>query len=289
MKNRTSHNVLDVPATELKSKGFKVHKLGGKASPVPDYIRRDFYKVCLTHGKIRIHYADRSFEIGNSYLFFTNPHIPYAVEHLSTISGYGCLFSEAFLKIGYRIKSLQQSPLFKIGGSPVIPLNKQQSEFITTIFRKMLEEQDSSYSYKDELIRSSLHLIIHEALRLLPADNLEKHTTASKRITSIFLDLLERQFPIESPEHPLQLKTAKDFAASLSVHVNHLNRSVKTVTGKPTTAHISERVISEAKALLKHTNWNISEIAYGLGFEYTTHFNNYFKRVTGTTPKMLRE
>jgi hypothetical protein len=38
--------------------------------------------------------------------------------------------------------------------------------------------------------------------------------------------------PIESVEQPLQLKTAQDFASNLSVHVNHLNSSVKNITGK---------------------------------------------------------
>jgi AraC-like DNA-binding protein len=104
----------------------------------------------------------------------------------------------------------------------------------------------------------------------------------------VFLELLERQFPIESSERPLQLKTAQDYAKSLSVHVNHLNRSVKEVTGKPTTGHIAERIITEAKALLQHTDWTIAEIAYALSFEYATYFNNYFKRMTGKAPSSLR-
>jgi AraC-like DNA-binding protein len=67
-----------------------------------------------------------------------------------------------------------------------------------------------------------------------------------------------------------------------------LNSSVKEVTGKPTTAHIAARIISEAKALLQHTNWSIAEIAYALGFEYPTYFNNFFKKKTGEIPKSVR-
>jgi AraC family transcriptional regulator, transcriptional activator of pobA len=33
----------------------------------------------------------------------------------------------------------------------------------------------------------------------------------------------------------------------------------------------------------------VADIAYGLGFEYPTYFNNYFKRVTGITPKSVRK
>ncbi|MNY59033.1 HTH-type transcriptional regulator ChbR [compost metagenome] len=78
------------------------------------------------------------------------------------------------------------------------------------------------------------------------------------------------------------------YAQQLNVHVNYLNRAVKEVTGKSTTMHVSDRIVAEAKALLQHTDWSISEIAYALGFEYPTYFNNFFKKQTGTNPKSFR-
>ncbi|SRR6266542_3844297 len=251
--------------------------------------RKDFYKICLTTGKSIIHYADRSFETEGTVLFFVNPHVPYSWETISrSYVGYTCLFSEEFLKASDRSESLQQSPLFKIGGTPILKINDQQREFLNTIFRKMIDEQKTDYAYKDDLIRNYINLIIHEALKLQPSENYDQHKNAASRITSVFLELLERQFPIESPNYPLQLKTAQDYANKLAVHVNHLNHSVKEVTGKSTTTHIAERIIAEAKALLQHTNWTIAEIAYALGFDYPTYFNNYFKRLTGTNPTSLR-
>jgi AraC-like DNA-binding protein len=123
---------------------------------------------------------------------------------------------------------------------------------------------------------------------LQPTKNNTQQKNAAVRITSVFLELLERQFPIESVQSPLQLKTAQDFAKELSVHVNYLNSAVKEVTGKTTTAHISDRLITEEKALLQHTDWNIADIAYALGFEYPTYFNNFFKKKTGYIPKSER-
>ena len=271
---------------ELKLKGFNAFQIESDGNATRIYSRKDFYKICLTTGKSIIHYADRSFEAEGTVLFFGNPHVPYSWETLSTsYVGYTCLFSEEFLKTGDRSESLQQSPLFKIGGTPILKISNQQREFLNTIFRKMIEEQKTDYAYKDDLIRNYIHLIIHEALKLQPSENYDQRKNAASRITSVFLELLERQFPIESTDRPLQLKTAQDYAKSLTVHVNYLNRAVKEVTGKPTTAHISERIISEAKALLQHTDWNIADIAYALGFEYPTYFNNYFKRITGTNPR----
>ena len=274
---------------ELKLKGFNAFQIEDDSGATRTYSRKDFYKICLTTGKSIIHYADRSFETQGTVLFFGNPYIPYSWETLSTsYVGYTCLFSEDFLKPSDRSESLQQSPLFKIGGTPVLSITETQREFLNAIFEKMIDEQRSNYVYKDDLIRNYVHLIIHEAVKMQPSENYDEHKNAASRLTSVFLELLERQFPIESAERPLQLRTAQDYAHSLSVHVNHLNRAVKEITGKPTSVHIAERVLSEAKALLQHTDWNIAEIAFSLGFDYPTYFNNFFKKLTGTTPKSLR-
>jgi AraC-like DNA-binding protein len=288
MKNQAIRSVSDFN-NELKLKGFNVFQIEADGNAVRKYSRKDFYKICLTTGKSIIHYADRSFEAEGTVLFFGNPHIPYSWETISTsYVGYTCLFSEGFFGASDRSDSLQHSPLFKIGGTPILKITEGQREFLNTIFRKMIEEQKTDYTYKDDLIRNYINLIIHEALKLQPSENYDQHKNASFRITSVFMELLERQFPIESPDQPLQLKTAQDYANHLSIHANYLNRAVKEVTGKPTTAHITERVISEAKALLQHTDWSISEIAYSLGFDYPTYFNNYFKRITGNTPTSFR-
>src|SRR6476661_4229151 len=288
MQNKTVRQVSDFNS-ELKLKGFNVFQIEGDGAATRTYSRKDFYKIYLTTGKSKIHYADRSFEQEATILFFGNPHIPYSWETISTTYvGYTVLFSEDFFKASDRSESLQNSPLFKMGGTPVLKIDEQQREFLNTIFRKMIEEQKTDYTYKDDLIRNYINLIIHEALKLQPSENYYQHHNALSRLTSVFLELLERQFPIESADHSLQLKTAQDYANSLAVHVNYLNRAVKEVTGKSTTTHISERIISEAKAMLQHTDWNIADIAYGLGFEYPTYFNNYFKRMTGTNPKALR-
>ena len=153
----------------------------------------------------------------------------------------------------------------------------------------MIQEQQSDYQYKDDLIRDYINLILHESLKLEPSKNFDQKKSAAERLTSVFLELLERQFPIESPESPLMLRTPNDFAENLAVHVNYLNRAVKQVTGKTTSQHISERITSEAKAILINTKWNTAEFAYALGFDYPTYFNNFFKKQTGNSPSMLRK
>lgn len=287
--NETSIRPISEFNSELKLKGFKAFQLEDDSNATRIYSRKDFFKICLTTGHSKIHYADKSFDQQGTILFFGNPNIPYSWETISTeYIGYTILFFEEFLKHSERSESLHQSPFFKIGGTPVLKISEEQRLFLNSLFQKMIDEQKSDYAYKDELIRNYINLIIHESLKLQPSDDSNATKNGTARIASVFLELLERQFPIESADNPLKLTSAQDYAQNLNIHVNYLNRAVKQITGKSTTTHITERIVAEAKALLQHTDWNIAEIAYSLGFAYPTYFNNFFKKHTGTNPKTLR-
>jgi AraC-like DNA-binding protein len=254
------------------------------------YNRRDFYKISLLQGKSRLSWRHEDIEINRPALVFFNPHTSFAWEPVSAKQpGFFVLFKKEFLYEHDRNESLQQSPLFKIDSTPVFFPDNAQVKYISSIFRRMVEEIGSDYIYKYDLLRSHLHLIIHEALKTAPAaGDAVPHNNASRRITSLFLELLERQFPIEARERSLQLKKPGDYAKALSVHVNHLNRAVREVTGKPTSVHIADRILAEAKALLKHTDWTAAEIGYSLGFEYPNYFYNFFKKKTGQPPRRMR-
>ena len=257
------------------------------AKPVV-YARRDFYKISLIRGKNVIHYADKSIEVDGTTLIFFNPTVPYTFEHMSEVkSGAFCIFKESFFTEMLR-NSIHDLPMFMPGGKPTYILNSEQDDYVAQVFEKMLTEIKSEYRFKYDLLRNYVTELIHYALKIQPSEVLYQHPDANSRITSIFTELLERQFPIETPSQRFNLRSAKDFADHLSVHVNHLNRAIRQTTGKTTTTHIFERLTSEAKALLRHTNWNVSEISYCLGFEEPAHFNNFFKKQTSTTPSSFR-
>jgi AraC-like DNA-binding protein len=252
------------------------------------YARRDYYKITLIRGVNRYHYADKSIEVEGTSMIFFNPKVPYTWEHISgEVTGYFCIFTEAFFTEKLR-GSLEELPMFALGGKPSYILNQADEQAIAAVFEKMLTEIKSDYTFKYDLLRSYLNELMHLALKTEPAAKLYDHPNANTRITSVFRELLERQFPIETPQQRFTMKSARSFAESLAVHVNHLNRAVKATTGKTTTTIISERVVAEAKALLKHTNWNVAEISNSLGFEEASHFNNFFRKHTSLTPSRYR-
>jgi len=290
MENAVLKTTDDLKDLNVKLKGFRVFKVEESFRGVPEYSRKNFYKICLHYGESIVHYADKSVAVKGYTLFFGTPHIPYSWEIESEKhNSYTCIFTEGFLSNNERLESLHNSPLFKVGGTPVFTLEENSYRFIKSVFEKMLEEQDSVYHYKDELIRNYINLIIHEAHKMQPLENYFTANNAPSRISGLFMELLERQFPIDNPHQPLSIKNPNDFAERLNIHVNHLNRSVKEITGKTTKDLITERIIIEAKELLHYTDWSIADIAYSLGFEYPTYFNNFFKRVTGNTPNAWRK
>lgn len=260
-----------------------------KVRPNMTYNRRAYYKINLIDGRNRAEYADKIIDIETHALMFTTPKVPYNwIAQDMDQRGYFCLFTADFLAQSKSGVVLDDLPIFKPGGYPCFHISDEEKEEIKVIFRKMHKEINSDYAYKYDLIRNYLMELIHYGQKLQPATDLYKEHNASARVSSLFAELLERQFPIASPFQGLQLRTPKDYADQLSIHVNYLNRVLKEQTGQTTKNLISSRIVQEAKILLRQTEWNISEIALSLGFEEVAHFSNFFKKQTTSSPLSFR-
>jgi AraC-like DNA-binding protein len=269
---------------------FNVFRLepfvGSNASPVP-YRRRDYYKISLILGNARVHYADKVIEVQKQALAFSNPRIPYNWEQKERIQGgFFCVFTEDFF---HHYGNLNQYAVFQPGGPPVFELSEEQISIVTGLYERMFEEIDSDYIHKYDLLRNLVFELVHFANKMQPSAKINKQqANGSQRISSLFLELLERQFPIEDNQQKVTLRSASDFANQLNIHVNHLNRAVKESTQKTTSQLIAERVLQEAKILLRHGGGSVSEIAYALGFSEVTHFDNFFKKHTQISPLKFR-
>lgn len=263
---------------------FELKPLIGK--PIP-YKRRDYYKITLVIGQSKVHYADKVIEVQKQALSFSNPNIPYKWEHVDNIrEGFFCIFNHHFF---HQFGNLNQYEVFQPNGTHIFELTDDQVNQLITIYNRMFEEINSEYVHKYDVLRNLVFELLHFAMKMQPSSKFDKQSsTASQRISALFLELLERQFPIDDAHPSIRLRSASDFANQLNVHVNHLNRAVKETTQKTTSQLIAERVLQEAKILLKHSRWNVSEIAYALGFREVTHFNNFFKKHLQMSPLKFR-
>lgn len=267
---------------------FKVEDLIIPKNKPVTYSRRNFFKISLVTGHSKIHYADRCIEVRDSALVFTNPMIPYHWERIDERqSGYVCIFTEAFSN---RFGSVKEYPVFQSADTAVINLAAEDLQYYNALFLRMLAELEGEYVYKYDFLRTMLMEVVHSAQKMVPAVG-QPHSgsNAAERITALFAELLERQFPIELSEQVIRLNSPSAFAKQLHIHVNHLNKALKETTGQTTSQLITERMVREAKILLKSTNWSVNEIAWGLGFEEPNHFSSFFRNASGLTPRQFRQ
>jgi AraC-like DNA-binding protein len=272
---------------------FRVAAIGENKCTLESYNRRDFFKISLvTNGAppCQLYYGSLApIEVDKPALVLLNPMVPHSwivPERTIPTEGYFCVFDDEFTHTSAQLNGLAKR-LFTAQESPVYFPNETELHFLTALFARMRTEADSNYMDKDDLFRSHLSLLFHEALQMRPTETVVDK--GFSRIATAFVALLRRQFPVDLPLQPIKLKKASDFADRLSVHVNHLNTAVQKMTGKSTTKHISEQLFAEAKSLLSYTSYSVAEIADSLGFEYQSYFNRFFKKYAGVTPSDFRK
>ena len=271
---------------------FDISEMYGacKSKPEIHYNMRTYYKISLIKGQNRVEYADKMVDIEDCAILFASPKVPYNYTNQCTEQGgHFCVFTKDFIptaRIGMEIDNL---PVFAPNSDFVFQISKEQSQQFEAIFLKMHEEIKSDYLYKYDLLRNYVMELIHSGQKLKPIKPVENTKTAASRTTTLFIELLERQFPLENTNQLLKLRSPADYAGLLGVHVNHLNRVLKETTGKTTGEIIGSRIHQEAKILLSQTQWNISEVAFTLGFEEVAHFSNFFKKYSQQSPQQFRE
>lgn len=79
-----------------------------------------------------------------------------------------------------------------------------------------------------------------------------------------------------------------EYATALGVTPTHLTRAVKAATGKTAADILTERVLFEARTLLRDTVRPAQDIARHLGFGSAAYFTRFIQQHTGKPPSKLR-
>ncbi len=79
-----------------------------------------------------------------------------------------------------------------------------------------------------------------------------------------------------------------DYAEALAVTPTHLSRICKEAAGRPAHALLTERIMHEARRLLRDTDMPAREVAEQLGFSSAAYFTRAFQQATGRTPSDFR-
>ncbi|MBK8500914.1 MAG: helix-turn-helix transcriptional regulator [Saprospiraceae bacterium] len=127
---------------------------------------------------------------------------------------------------------------------------------------------------------SALFIMIEsERNKVAPSEN----GLATNQNTTLqnFLKILEENY-----QRPLGVDF---YAEKLFMSARNLNLICKGIIHQTVSEIIETRKLIEAKNQLTHTDKNISEIGFDLGYNEKAYFTNVFKKRTGQTPSEFRE
>ncbi|PQB05282.1 helix-turn-helix domain-containing protein [Aureitalea marina] len=164
--------------------------------------------------------------------------------------------------------------------TPVVGLNQEQQRSFENLHQVFLEEIATTDNIQAEMLRLLLARFIIKTTRLFKTQDqsLTSFNTKVDLLRSFNL-LVDQHFRVEH---------------SVAFYADRLHRSPKTLSnvfGKMDISPlkvIHERIILEAKRLLRYTERSSKEIAYELGFEDPSHLSRLFKKVTGQSPSEFR-
>lgn len=249
---------------------------------------RDFYKIVWVQGSLEVICEDRGYVVDGFALFFCNPHVSCALKSMGGVrAGMFCIFDRPFIE---SVSGPLEHQLFQPRGEHLYMLNKMQAQMVKRIVKGMSRALQTDELQKMDVVRGLFLELVHfvDKSKLSEVELLSDQN-ASQRIATMFMELLECQFPIDNDHGHVFLRTPSDFAAQLNIHVNHLNRSLKRTTGKTTTTLILDRLLQESKDLLQFGDRSILDLSHALGFKEPTHFTNFFKKHTGESPTQYRK
>ena len=166
-------------------------------------------------------------------------------------------------------------------------LNPSNEILLTKHFVKVKiadENADLFRATMEKLFHSSLQphtaqLTLDFVISLLSEDYTADDEISNKVVSKFVDDVFDRSQPI--------LPIA-DYAARYGVTPNHLNKVVRTKTGKTASDWVRISRVNYAKYLLHETNLSIVEVAERVGMLDQSYFARFFRQYVGVTPSAYK-
>lgn len=252
------------------------------ALKMPPY-QKDFYQISLVlnAGNAAADINNQNNNALTNTTFFLSPEHIFAWQRDGLTTGYVVYFKLELLHfINFNFKN--EFSFFELSQQNFLKLSNEQAHDLAEDFEKLYKEFYMPNPFRVQIIQSFLLSLLfkYKGLSVTLANN--NAVYSKKRALSFqFQNLVSNCY--------IKHKQVSLYAERLNISVGALNQTLKETIGKTAKEIISEKVIDEAKKLLKYAVYDISEIAYLLGFEEPTHFIRFFKKNTNLTPKAYRD
>lgn len=201
--------------------------------------------------------------------------------------GYALCFHPDFIRGTNLGRSIKEYSFFSYEVNEALHLSERERvTFIDCLMKIQEELQHSIDRLSRRLITNNIELLLNYCLRFYERQFITRQDV-NRDILARFEVLLDNYF---AGEDVLQkgLPTVKYCASELCLSTNYFGDLIKKETGKSALEWIQSKIIDIAKEQLLIPTSSISQVAYGLGFQYPQHFTRVFKKLTGITPHEYR-
>ncbi|TGL93102.1 helix-turn-helix domain-containing protein [Leptospira barantonii] len=221
----------------------------------------------------------REMPIDSNSLFFLKPGQVHSWKFQKQIRGYALKIApEFYSELGETMNALREFPFFSFENDlPKITVEDPQR--LSSDFQRLAEEHGSASDPR--MLFALIQVILHQVKKEYENSVRILGTNKNSSVVVSFQGLLE--------EHFLKERNTNFYSRRLGIAPNTLNRICHDSLGKSVKSVIHERVTLEIKRLLLHSNLNITQISYELGFEDIAYFSRYFKLRSGFSPERFRE
>jgi len=171
-----------------------------------------------------------------------------------------------------------------IKSNPCISLSENDVKLLQQSFNIIQEIVNfpATHPYKQQIIHNIMMVVCYGVAGLYEMNTpINEHvSTRQDEIFRNFLELVQRDF---RSHHNVEY-----YADLLCITPKYLSSIVQATSSRAPSKWIEITVCQHAKNLLRESDESIQQIADSLGFTNPSFFTQYFKRVTGQSPKQYR-
>lgn len=233
--------------------------------------------IYILEGTCTVRIGGTSYSGSAGDLFAVHSGEIHSIENADPCPMYICLFDPTILysfqtELKFIKRHIQAQELKNAG----------LDEEVLRIFREMLQEQQNGALWHEVIIRTDILRLYSLLVR-----HFEREVSPDNRSMTKFYHFQKVLAYIA--EHYAENINLASIAATINYHPSYVSTLFVTYTGVNFKAYLDSFRINQAVELLRSTNQTITDIAAHCGYENIRTFNYTFKRVTGTTPSLVRK